>query len=281
MRGWHKESYRHYLAGKGIKTNRYSAKKPKKGLFVPATIDWDQRKRKFKTPEIRVWFKGKDGAEYKTFESFDEAESYIKLNPGAERLPLVAMDGYEINLYDMKQRKYLALKDMPVIEIDELKKDISNLRVTKRHKERYASDPEYRLRRIKYNVDFEKRLKDEDPEEFFRRRKQYVQTYKEKYPEKIEEFKKYLKEDYFKRPEVMEAHKQQMKDLYLKNREARLAYQKKYEAEHPELAEKKKEYLKEYNQRPEVVIKRKVASQLRRGTLPVKFSFDDDVDVDV
>jgi len=27
MKGWHKESYRHYLASKGIKTNRYTAKK--------------------------------------------------------------------------------------------------------------------------------------------------------------------------------------------------------------------------------------------------------------
>ena len=107
MKGWHKESYRHYLAAKGVKTTK---KAVKKGLFVPATIDFHQRKQKLKTPEIRVWFRGKGDADYKTFDSFEEAESFIKSNSNAEDVPLVAVDGYELNIFDMKVRKYLAAK---------------------------------------------------------------------------------------------------------------------------------------------------------------------------
>jgi len=106
MKGWHKESYRHYLAAKGIKTKKNS----KVGLFVPATIDWDQRKKKFKQPEIRVWWRGSEGATYKTFDSFDDANDFIKSHPGAEKIPLIAMDGYEINIYDMKKKKYMMAK---------------------------------------------------------------------------------------------------------------------------------------------------------------------------
>jgi len=39
MRGWHKESYRHYLAGKGIKTSYYNSKSKSSPLnyYMPAT----------------------------------------------------------------------------------------------------------------------------------------------------------------------------------------------------------------------------------------------------
>ena len=39
MKGWHKESYRHYLAGKGIKTSYYNSKAPTSHLnyYMAAT----------------------------------------------------------------------------------------------------------------------------------------------------------------------------------------------------------------------------------------------------
>ena len=41
MKGWHKESYRHYLAAKGIKTNRYLASNRK---YLMAK--WDSKAEK-------------------------------------------------------------------------------------------------------------------------------------------------------------------------------------------------------------------------------------------
>lgn len=58
-------------------------------------------------PEIRVWCHphriGKSGSDgYKVFPSFQEALVFIKCTKEAERRPLVAFRGYEINLWSIE-----------------------------------------------------------------------------------------------------------------------------------------------------------------------------------
>lgn len=73
-------------------------------MNFPTSIDLLQSKKKLKTPEIRVWchphYVKKSGDDYyEVFDSFAAAEKFIKTHKEAERIPLVAFRGYEINLY--------------------------------------------------------------------------------------------------------------------------------------------------------------------------------------
>ena len=70
------------------------------------TIDLLQGNKKLKTPEIRVWchphYIGKDGDDYyNVFEGFKEAMDFIKEHKEAEKIPLVAFNGLEINLWSI------------------------------------------------------------------------------------------------------------------------------------------------------------------------------------
>ena len=78
-------------------------------MIVPATIDAIQEAvGKFETiPEIRVWVHphkiGSQGSDtYITFSTFLEALVFIEAHPEAEKVPLVAFRGYELNLWDMR-----------------------------------------------------------------------------------------------------------------------------------------------------------------------------------
>ena len=76
-------------------------------MQIPSTIDMTQNSEKLTTPEIRVWchphFIGKEGEDYyKVFFSFARAENFIKKHKEAERIPLVAFRGYEVNLYQIE-----------------------------------------------------------------------------------------------------------------------------------------------------------------------------------
>jgi len=57
------------------------------------------------TPEIRVWVHPHEGGDdyYYTFNTFKEAQDYIKTNPDAEKHPLLAIHGYELNIYDLEE----------------------------------------------------------------------------------------------------------------------------------------------------------------------------------
>lgn len=76
-------------------------------MRVPAMRDIIQEVYgKLEVPEIRVWVHphkiGREGAdEYAVFLSFAEALAYIKAHPEAERGPLVAFGGYELDLWGM------------------------------------------------------------------------------------------------------------------------------------------------------------------------------------
>jgi len=76
-------------------------------MNVPATKDLIQEcEGNLEIPEIRVWCHphviGEEGDDYfYKFDSFDDAMKYIKEHPEAERIPLIAFRGYELNLFDM------------------------------------------------------------------------------------------------------------------------------------------------------------------------------------
>lgn len=77
-------------------------------MRVPATTDMIQEtKGNLECPEIRVWSHahriGKEGEDsYTVFEGFKEALEFIESHPEAERDPLIAFRGYELNLWDME-----------------------------------------------------------------------------------------------------------------------------------------------------------------------------------
>jgi hypothetical protein len=72
---------------------------------VPVTIDMIQEVKGILTevPEIRVWchphYVGKTGGSYETFNTFQEALAFIKAHPEAEKTPLLAFQGWELNLF--------------------------------------------------------------------------------------------------------------------------------------------------------------------------------------
>ena len=60
------------------------------------------------TPEIRVWCHphkiGKSGDDfYMKFNSFSEAVAFIKNHPEAEAHPLIAIQGYELDLFAIEK----------------------------------------------------------------------------------------------------------------------------------------------------------------------------------
>lgn len=79
-------------------------------ILTAATEDVIQKAtEKFKIPEIRVWCHphriGKEGDDhYMVFKSFKDAFRMIELNPDlTEDIPLVAIGGYELNLFELKE----------------------------------------------------------------------------------------------------------------------------------------------------------------------------------
>jgi len=77
-------------------------------LLVPATKDVIQEYRgNLEVPEIRVWchphFIGEGGEDfYEVFGNFGEAVEFIKTDKRAEKIPLIAFRGYELNIFEMK-----------------------------------------------------------------------------------------------------------------------------------------------------------------------------------
>ena len=77
---------------------------------VPLLVDLIQEgEPEYSVPEIRVWCHphkiGKDGDDYyEIFDSFRDALVFINNNKEAESVPLIAFRGYEINIFEMKQR---------------------------------------------------------------------------------------------------------------------------------------------------------------------------------
>lgn len=70
--------------------------------IIPHVEDTIQIARGIKrTPEIRVWVhtNESDSDYYTTFRTFHEAEDYCKKQPNAERYPVIAFCGLEVNLY--------------------------------------------------------------------------------------------------------------------------------------------------------------------------------------
>lgn len=79
-------------------------------MEIPTMRDMMQTKEKLQTPEIRVWCHpekiDKIGDDYfKTFISFEEAIRFIKTHDEAEKAPLIAFKGYEINIFDIDEYK--------------------------------------------------------------------------------------------------------------------------------------------------------------------------------
>ena len=80
-------------------------------MIVPATTDVCQHKDKLKIPEIRVWCHphaiGQSGDDYfETFGTFERACDFIKKNSElSEPFPLIAYDGYELNIFEMQKQE--------------------------------------------------------------------------------------------------------------------------------------------------------------------------------
>lgn len=76
-------------------------------MEIPAMIDMIQSSGEVLTvPEIRVWCHphktGKDGEDdYRVFDTFTEALDFIKATPEAESTPLIAYNGYEIDIFQL------------------------------------------------------------------------------------------------------------------------------------------------------------------------------------
>jgi len=67
-------------------------------------------KGNLKVPEIRVWchphYVGEHGDDYyEVFDTFQKALDFIAHNKKAEDAPLIAFKGYEINLWEIKERE--------------------------------------------------------------------------------------------------------------------------------------------------------------------------------
>lgn len=75
-------------------------------MQIATARDLTQLKKKLKVPEIRVWchphYIEKAGDDYyNVFGSFKEAMDFIKKHKEAERIPLIAFKGMEINLWSL------------------------------------------------------------------------------------------------------------------------------------------------------------------------------------
>lgn len=80
-------------------------------MNVPATKDMIQEAEgNLEVPEIRVWchphWIDKSELDYfEEFNSFQVALNFIQEHTEAERMPLVAFRGYELNLWGIKEKK--------------------------------------------------------------------------------------------------------------------------------------------------------------------------------
>jgi len=81
-------------------------------INIPVLIDVIQKYGTLcKIPEIRVWchphhLKKQGDDYYYVFESFKDAFEFIKDNkPLADAIPMIAYNGYEINIFDIKEIK--------------------------------------------------------------------------------------------------------------------------------------------------------------------------------
>jgi hypothetical protein len=77
--------------------------------FVAIAEDIMQHKNKLHYPEIRVWCHphaiGKNGSDYYyTFDNFAEAFNFINRHTEAEDIPLIALEGYEINIFTLRDK---------------------------------------------------------------------------------------------------------------------------------------------------------------------------------
>lgn len=76
--------------------------------FIPFSKDLIQEfEGNMEIPEIRVWCHphkiGKSGDDYtQIFETFEDAIKFIKSHKEAEKVPLIAFAGYEINIFALK-----------------------------------------------------------------------------------------------------------------------------------------------------------------------------------
>lgn len=57
-------------------------------------------------PEIRVWHHSNKGDSYKVFSTFQKAFQFIKMHPEAEEIPLIAINGCELNLFAFAFHSY-------------------------------------------------------------------------------------------------------------------------------------------------------------------------------
>ena len=80
-------------------------------ISVPATIDDIQEmKGKLEIPQIRVWCNphklGKNGDHYyHVFGSFNKALKFIERHPEAEKHPLIAFKGFEMDIFQIKEEE--------------------------------------------------------------------------------------------------------------------------------------------------------------------------------
>jgi len=74
-------------------------------MEIPALKDLIQQcSGNLEVPEIRVWCHPDEGDDYyEIFSSFQQALTFIKNNSTAERVPLIAFRGYEINIFVIKE----------------------------------------------------------------------------------------------------------------------------------------------------------------------------------
>jgi hypothetical protein len=71
-------------------------------MIIPAANDLLQSEKKLTIPEIRVWMHPGEGGDdyYETFLTFEDADQFIKKHKEeAERNPMIAFRGYELNLW--------------------------------------------------------------------------------------------------------------------------------------------------------------------------------------
>ena len=100
---------------------------------ISVTQDVLQEEKKLSMPEIRVWCHPNKGSDfYEEFDSFDSAMAFIEENEDnynfwPEKIPLVAFDGLEINLWSIKtENKVDPAELQPQDEITDVIFDMRN-----------------------------------------------------------------------------------------------------------------------------------------------------------
>ena len=77
-------------------------------MNVPVMIDMIQSDKQLEIPEIRVWCHphaiNETGDDYyEVFDNFREAMEFVQEHGEAEKQPLIAFRGYEINIFDIRR----------------------------------------------------------------------------------------------------------------------------------------------------------------------------------